>query len=229
MTLHAAKGLEFPVVFLAGLEEETFPHLRSLEDPDQLEEERRLCYVGITRAKDMLFVTSAQSREMHGTRVMRKPSRFLKEIPKELMHYEKPQPRPAATESAAIGSGNWKGWGQKTRPVPANWSTPTAVTSHYKVGDLVQHAVFGPGQVEAVDKDVVTVAFEKGQKKLKQEFLKPAQAAAESPLRVGDRLLHPRMGNGVVKHVDPSGVMTVFSSVTMLLPHGEASRMQRLP
>lgn len=230
MTLHAAKGLEFPVVFLAGLEEETFPHVRSLEDPEQLEEERRLCYVGITRAKDQLFVTSAQSREMHGARVLRKPSRFLKEIPKELIHHDKPQPRAAAPESAAIGSGNWKGWGQKAKPVPANWSSPAAVTSHYKVGDQVSHSVFGPGQVDAVDKDVVTVTFEKGQKKLKQEFLRPAgEATGSSTVKVGDRLLHPRMGNGVVKQVDPTGVMTVFSSVTMLLPHSEASRMQRLP
>ena len=229
MTLHAAKGLEFPVVFLAGLEEETFPHVRSLEDPDQLEEERRLCYVGITRAKDILFVTSAQSREMHGSRMVRKPSRFLKEIPKELIHYEKPPQRAAASEPAAIGSGNWKGWGKQSRPTPATWSSPATVSSQFKVGDKVQHSVFGPGQVDAVDRDVVTVTFEKGQKKLKQEFLRPAaEGGGSSQLKIGDRLVHPRFGNGVVKHVDVSGVMTVFSSITTLLPHGEAARLQRL-
>ena len=84
MTLHAAKGLEFPIVFLVGLEEGLFPHSRSLMDPMQLEEERRLAYVGITRAKRQLYVTNAVSRMWYGSISSHMPSRFLEEIPAEL-------------------------------------------------------------------------------------------------------------------------------------------------
>ena len=82
MTLHSAKGLEFPVVFLCGLEEGLFPHQRSSDDPDKLEEERRLCYVGMTRAKRTLFITHAESRRLHGQEYYPSPSRFLAELPR---------------------------------------------------------------------------------------------------------------------------------------------------
>ncbi len=85
MTLHSAKGLEYPVVFLIGLEDGVFPHIRSLGDPDELEEERRLCYVGITRAEQRLYLCHAWSRMMFGSTDYRPPSRFLDEIPAELM------------------------------------------------------------------------------------------------------------------------------------------------
>ena len=84
MTLHSAKGLEYPVVFLIGLEDGVFPHVRSLGDPDELEEERRLCYVGITRAEQRLYLCHAWSRMMFGSTDYRPPSRFLDEIPAEL-------------------------------------------------------------------------------------------------------------------------------------------------
>lgn len=85
MTLHSAKGLEFPLVFLAGLEENLFPHKMSMEDPDRLAEERRLCYVGITRAMVKLYITYAESRRLHGSETFNPPSRFLKEIPEKLV------------------------------------------------------------------------------------------------------------------------------------------------
>lgn len=85
MTLHSAKGLEFPMVFLCGCEDGLFPHYMSMEDPTKLEEERRLCYVGMTRAMQKLIMTYAQSRRLHGKEVMHRPSRFLKEIPKEFL------------------------------------------------------------------------------------------------------------------------------------------------
>ncbi len=81
MTLHSAKGLEFPIVFLVGMEEGLFPSQRSVEDEGRLEEERRLAYVGITRARERLFITHAESRRMHGTEMLARPSRFLAEIP----------------------------------------------------------------------------------------------------------------------------------------------------
>jgi DNA helicase-2/ATP-dependent DNA helicase PcrA len=85
MTLHSAKGLEFPLVFLAGMEENLFPHRMSLEEPGRLEEERRLCYVGITRAMAKLMITYAESRRLHGNETFNTPSRFIREIPAELL------------------------------------------------------------------------------------------------------------------------------------------------
>ncbi len=85
MTLHSAKGLEFPLVFLVGMEENLFPHRMSAEEPGRLEEERRLCYVGITRAMEKLMITYAESRRLHGTETFNTPSRFIREIPAELL------------------------------------------------------------------------------------------------------------------------------------------------
>jgi DNA helicase-2/ATP-dependent DNA helicase PcrA len=85
MTLHSAKGLEFPLVFLAGLEEGLFPHRMSAEEPGRLEEERRLCYVGVTRAMSSLYLTYAETRRLHGVDTYNRPSRFLLEIPTELV------------------------------------------------------------------------------------------------------------------------------------------------
>lgn len=85
MTMHSAKGLEFPLVFIAGMEEGLFPHSRSLEEPGRLEEERRLCYVGMTRAMKQLYLTYAEVRRMHGTDTYNRPSRFVSEVPGELI------------------------------------------------------------------------------------------------------------------------------------------------
>ena len=93
MTLHAAKGLEFPVVFLCGLEEGLFPHQMSLEEPGRLEEERRLAYVGITRARELLYLTYAERRRLHGSESYTEPSRFLDELPAELLEEVRPRVR----------------------------------------------------------------------------------------------------------------------------------------
>ena len=91
MTLHSAKGLEFKLVIMTGLEESLFPHGRSMENPAQLEEERRLCYVGITRAMEKLYITHAESRRLHGSDTFNPPSRFLREIPKALINEIRPR------------------------------------------------------------------------------------------------------------------------------------------
>ena len=93
MTLHSAKGLEFPYVYIAGMEEDTFPSYRALEfaDPADLEEERRLCYVGITRARKVLTLTSAAERMVYGQTYLKSPSRFLSEIPPELIDHKVPR------------------------------------------------------------------------------------------------------------------------------------------
>lgn len=93
MTLHSAKGLEFPLVFLCGMEEGLFPHQMSLEEPGRLEEERRLCYVGITRARLALYITHAEVRRLHGQEHYSLPSRFVTEIPDEFIHTVRPKAR----------------------------------------------------------------------------------------------------------------------------------------
>ena len=103
MTLHAAKGLEFPVVFLIGLEDGVFPHLRSIGEPDELEEERRLAYVGITRAQERLYLTHAWSRTLYGGTQYNPPSRFLDEIPARLV--EAIEQRRASRGGRTYGSG----------------------------------------------------------------------------------------------------------------------------
>ena len=141
MTLHSAKGLEYPVVFMTGLEDGVFPHVRSLGDPDELEEERRLCYVGITRARERLYLCHAWSRMLFGSTDYYPPSRFLAEIPEELVHvlgegaHGTPAraiaqraaahrdavvaPRPSSTPSAPMGA----------RGAEGIWASASATTS----------------------------------------------------------------------------------------------------
>ena len=107
MTLHSAKGLEFPVVFIMGLEDGVFPHMRSLTEPDQLEEERRLCYVGITRAERLLHLTNAWSRTLFGATRYNPPSRFLTEIPAELIDDRTPERMRSDGRSSLRSVGGW--------------------------------------------------------------------------------------------------------------------------
>ncbi|MFZ0789163.1 MAG: DNA helicase II [Chromatiaceae bacterium] len=131
MTLHSAKGLEFPIVFLVGLEEGLFPHSLSAEDPDRLEEERRLCYVGMTRAMHQLYVAHAESRRLHGREEYPFPSRFLREIPPELT--EEVRGGGVARAGAAVRSG---------RPAAVNGSS-----GGFSLGQRVLHPKFGEGVV----------------------------------------------------------------------------------
>ena len=101
MTLHTAKGLEFPLVFLCGMEEGLFPHKMSIQEPERLEEERRLCYVGVTRARQQLFITCAERRRLHGTETYAVPSRFINEIPSELVRDVRPRASVTRPMSAA--------------------------------------------------------------------------------------------------------------------------------
>jgi DNA helicase-2/ATP-dependent DNA helicase PcrA len=123
MTMHSAKGLEFPLVFLCGMEDGLFPHQRSVADPQGLEEERRLCYVGITRAKDILYITHAEQRRLHGMDNFAQPSRFISEIPAELVEEVRPRvqvsrplsPRPRAAGHVAPGAEMGVRLGQRVR------------------------------------------------------------------------------------------------------------------
>jgi DNA helicase II / ATP-dependent DNA helicase PcrA len=147
MTLHAAKGLEFPVVFMAGMEEGIFPHNRSLFDASEMEEERRLCYVGMTRAMDQLFLTYANSRLIYGTQQHNPPSRFILDVPAEVQ------------ASSAFSGGLVEEVKEHKLEID------------FKPGDRVRHSKFGEGIVVSVDGDELTAAFSGvGSKRLSLSF-----------------------------------------------------------
>jgi DNA helicase-2/ATP-dependent DNA helicase PcrA len=127
MTLHSAKGLEFPVVFIVGIEEGLFPGNQVMYDPSEVEEERRLCYVGITRAKEKLYLTNARSRMLFGNTSFTRPSRFLTEIPTELMDENSPfnQPQRTATSFGSTYSGGSSFGGGYSRTSGTTRSTST--------------------------------------------------------------------------------------------------------
>jgi DNA helicase-2/ATP-dependent DNA helicase PcrA len=153
ITLHQAKGLEFPVVFIVGMEDGILPHFKSFDDPAQMEEERRLCYVGITRAKQRVYMVRAFRRSLMGSSMVSRPSRFLNDIPQHLIQ----------------GGGLWSGeesqitkaiysWNKAPAPIPNN--------VELRAGDHVHHAQFGTGVVVSCqpvkDDSEVVVAFTGG-------------------------------------------------------------------
>lgn len=145
MTLHAAKGLEFPVVFLTGLDEGLFPHSRTLMDPTQVEEERRLAYVGITRAERQLYVTNAVTRTMYGRISAYMPSRFLAEIPPQLMEdYHRKSAMPQSRTASVPGKQRVS---ILTKPVASSLPKKHAVTDTFAKGDKVRHKIWGIGTV----------------------------------------------------------------------------------
>lgn len=138
MTLHSAKGLEFPVVFIAGVEEGLFPHKMSLEEPGRLEEERRLCYVGLTRAMRKLYLTHAEIRRLHGKETFQRPSRFLREIPAEYLEEVRLRgqiSRPVTASRPAVGL-------SRQTSVDPGGDLPSL-----SLGQRVQHPVFGEGVI----------------------------------------------------------------------------------
>ncbi|MEK7376567.1 MAG: 3'-5' exonuclease, partial [Candidatus Margulisiibacteriota bacterium] len=144
MTFHAAKGLEFPVIFMVGLEEGIFPHYRAMFEPKELEEERRLCYVGITRAKELLYLTSARERLLFGESWCNGPSRFLEEIPAELKDERQ-------FDNIEEGRDAARGVSQ------------THFENLYNVGDVINHPKWGSGEIMKVDGDgedtIIEVVF----------------------------------------------------------------------
>ena len=139
MTLHAAKGLEFPVVFMIGMEETIFPHTRALYDASEMEEERRLCYVGMTRAREELYLISASSRLIFGNRQYNPPSRFLTAI--------------EALETTPL-AGAAQQWSQESHYVPDAEAVPDVA-----VGDRVRHHIFGTGTITEIDGMVASIVF----------------------------------------------------------------------
>ena len=155
MTLHAAKGLEFPVVFMSGMEESIFPHSRALFDAAEMEEERRLCYVGMTRAREELFLYHANSRMLYGMSQHNPASRFLSDIEGETTTSEMPAARPFTPQNVA---------GSDSHYIPDD-------ILHVEVGTKVKHQLFGVGTVVEVDDEMLSIAFkEKGVKRLNASF-----------------------------------------------------------
>jgi DNA helicase-2/ATP-dependent DNA helicase PcrA len=185
MTLHAAKGLEFPMVFMVGMEERLFPHARALDDNEQMEEERRLCYVGMTRAMKRLFLSNARRRRVFGQDQMNPPSRFISEIPDDLIDMEEQRTPPASTWGST-------GWGRSAVTQPQhNLGSVLAQTpdespfpevevvpddqSGVVLGMKVRHGKFGVGVIRRIegsgDEQKVIVWFNSvGPKKLLVRF-----------------------------------------------------------
>ena len=167
MTLHSAKGLEFPNVYLMGAEEGIFPSTRSFGDNEEIEEERRLCYVGITRAKSKLYITRAKSRTLFGRTAYNPPSRFLGEIPDNLieMYMEKP----AKTYYSSGTDTSYRQSQTATKSSLFNTSKPDTTGKpaiDYKVGDKVSHRKFGVGTIisaQSMGKDMLLqISFPEG-------------------------------------------------------------------
>ena len=134
MTLHSAKGLEFPLVFICGMEEGLFPHQRSVEDAGRLEEERRLCYVGLTRARQQVVLTCAEQRRLFGRESYCLPSRFINEIPKELIDEVRPRPGVSAPRHSVSG-------------VSASAACTEGIAGGLRLGQRVHHRKFGDGVI----------------------------------------------------------------------------------
>lgn len=185
MTLHAAKGLEFPVVFIPGLEEGVFPHSRALFDGEQMEEERRLCYVGFTRAKHRLILTHANTRLLYGSTSHNPPSRFLLEVPP---HLQETTVLSASGDDAfastghTAGAGSWSAHSLYPGNITSILATDQAQAARQREerlnlaadlvpGDKIRHAKFGEGIVAEVSGDELTATFEGlGQKRLSLAF-----------------------------------------------------------
>ncbi|MBD9207495.1 MAG: ATP-dependent DNA helicase PcrA, partial [Clostridiales bacterium] len=189
MTMHAAKGLEFPQVFVVGMEEGLFPGNRAMGDPDEMEEERRLCYVAMTRAKDKLTLTNARQRTLYGRTTPCMPSRFLNEIPEENMEWlSKPQPRADSwdEDDAGYDGGGYGAYARRGGPATALAAKkpdalhtsdakaaprPAAPRMDLQPGEMVDHDAFGRGMVLSVrpmgGDAMLEVAFDKvGTKRL---------------------------------------------------------------
>ncbi len=207
MTLHSAKGLEFDVVFLTGMEDGVFPHYRSITEPDELEEERRLAYVGITRARKQLYLTHSWSRALHGQTQYNPPSRFLLEIPEDLLDDRSP-------EGGRYGS-SW-------RPVTSDWGanrgggresggSGSGEASEYS--QLDESELAGRSQQRS-DPARHDGSAAKGRESRREEARRRVAARLGEPkpapsadlgYGVGDDVLHDRFGAGVVQEVRPDG------------------------
>ena len=198
MTLHAAKGLEFDVVFVTGMEDGVFPHHRSMTDPYELEEERRLAYVGITRARKQLYLTHSWSRMLHGQTSYNPPSRFLAEIPPDLIDDR-------SDDTQRLGS-SW-------RPVTSDWGANRRASEPTEYSQLDEAELSAQGQ-QRTDPARHDDSTSKGRESRREEARRRVAARMGEPrpapsaglgYGVGDDVLHAKFGAGVVQEVRPDG------------------------
>jgi DNA helicase-2/ATP-dependent DNA helicase PcrA len=212
MTLHAAKGLEFPLVFLGGLEEGLFPHSRTFLQPDDVEEERRLCYVGMTRAMDTLILTRAVYRRRYGTDLPEAsiPSRFLEEIPMELVE-DLGSSRRGRAGRVAAGDSSGSGYSRASRPRPHD-QEPT----HYAYEDEDQSAVWANPQKARTPpapysgksyNSIENIAdfFASRGKKFSVPRVPIEEPKGKKGFRPGQKVRHPKYGEGTVYQREGEG------------------------
>ena len=187
MTLHSAKGLEYPVVFLVGMEEGVFPHIRALTEPEELEEERRLAYVGITRARERLFVSHAWSRNLFGSTQYNPPSRFLDEVPATLVEHQ------------GNVSGRSSGYGRQSERQRNDWGTGSP-PPYRRGGGGGGRSPMSERDSDAHRDRIVDAAISAGRRNTPQ----PSNSQ-EIGLRVGDDVEHPAFGEGVIIDITGQG------------------------
>jgi DNA helicase II / ATP-dependent DNA helicase PcrA len=209
MTLHAAKGLEFPLVVLAGMEEGLFPHSRTLLEPDSIEEERRLCYVGMTRAMDTLILSRAVYRRRYGTDLPEAsvPSRFLEEVPPQLVE-ELGRARRRDSFPAEVS--------RARMPVPHMPASPGHESTHYSYEDEDQSASWNPERVRAKTKatrplqsynsiENIAEFFASRGKKFNLPRLPVEEPKGKRGFRPGQKVKHPKYGEGTVYQREGDG------------------------
>ncbi len=203
MTLHAAKGLEYPVVFLIGLEDGVFPHLRSIGEPDQLEEERRLAYVGLTRAQERLYVTHAWCRSLYGSTQYNPPSRFLDEIPASLVHEVKGARR--ASRRSSFGGSSYSGGGAGAGSSGSSYGAGSSSSGPASGGRGASVSSYDPDE----DDRRARVAH---RERVVESALRPTppspSGADQLGLRVGDDVRHAKFGEGVILRMRGEGDKT---------------------
>jgi len=216
MTLHAAKGLEFPLVVLAGMEEGLFPHSRTLIEPDQIEEERRLCYVGMTRAMDTLVLSRAVYRRRYGTDMPEAsvPSRFLEEVPMPLVE-ELGGSRRRATSDAGSRGRSASGTGYSRAGAPSSHERRyESESTHYSYEDEDQSASWDPGRVkqkaarplESYNSiDNIAEFFASRGKKFSRPKLPVEEPTGKRGFRPGQKVKHPKYGEGTVYRREGDG------------------------
>ncbi|MCB0977040.1 MAG: ATP-binding domain-containing protein, partial [Acidimicrobiales bacterium] len=193
MTLHSAKGLEFPAVFLIGLEDGVFPHMRSLTEPHELEEERRLAYVGITRARQRLYLSHAWSRTIFGATQYNPPSRFLDEIPQRLVSAIEGNRRSSRSGAWADSVGmtsSESSWGDR----PSRRSGISSAARQARRDENKQR--------------MVEQALAAGQAAMAERTAAATSGSGASGFRVGDDVVHAKWGEGVVMDLRGSGDKT---------------------
>ena len=200
MTLHSAKGLEFPLVFMVGMEERLFPHVRALEDPDQMEEERRLCYVGMTRAKKRLFLLNVRRRHIFGQEQMNQAARFIRDIPSELLD--------TGELFQQYGSGYGTGQGEQHQPASyqkspaAPWSSPMNLPK---------------GASPPASAHNLASLFEEEMEPELDNEVRRVPEEHEEGVYLGMRVRHAQFGPGVVRKIEGEGdnqkVIIAFASV----------------